>query len=302
MEIPRMQFGRVSVLFGEKNGKYPDGNQVIVTGTDTKAVFDTPLSANRFRAELEGAELVLLGHVHEDHTCGLHLLPQARVLAHAEDVEAIRSFEGLRRHYGYRDAVFEKMKEKIQEQFSFHLRPDAEAYQDGAVWELGGCRVRAVHLPGHTRGHSVLLVEPEGVAFLGDIDLSGFGPYYGDGTSDLRQFQRTLERVRELEASVWVTSHHKGVITDRETFLALLAAFTEKIAQRERAILAAIGDGGRTLEELAAQRFLYPPGYQDVYVEDAERRTIQEHLTALASEGRIVEEEGGRYRAISGQA
>lgn len=31
---------------------------------------------------------------------------------------------------------------------------------------------------GHTAGHSALLVAPKGVAFIGDIDLSGFGPYY----------------------------------------------------------------------------------------------------------------------------
>ena len=39
------------------------------------------------------------------------------------------------------------------------------------------------HMPGHTAGHTVLLVEPEGVAFIGDIDLTGFGPYYGDACS-----------------------------------------------------------------------------------------------------------------------
>ena len=30
-------------------------------------------------------------------------------------------------------------------------------------------RVRAVHLPGHTAGHCVLLVEPQGIAFIGDF-------------------------------------------------------------------------------------------------------------------------------------
>ena len=43
--IPRADFGRVTVFFGEKNGKYPDANQVIVRGSDTQAAFDTrPLS------------------------------------------------------------------------------------------------------------------------------------------------------------------------------------------------------------------------------------------------------------------
>ena len=99
-------------------------------------------------------------------------------------------------------------------------------YKDGAVWELGGSRVRAFHAPGHTAGHCVLLVEPEGVAFIGDIDLSGFGPYYGDASSSLGDFRQTLARVADIPAKVWVTSHHRGVYTDREHFARDLAAYT----------------------------------------------------------------------------
>ncbi len=31
--VRRLDFGRVSVFFGEKSGKYPDGNQVVVRGS-----------------------------------------------------------------------------------------------------------------------------------------------------------------------------------------------------------------------------------------------------------------------------
>ncbi|NIP74260.1 MAG: MBL fold metallo-hydrolase, partial [Gammaproteobacteria bacterium] len=72
--------------------------------------------------------------------------------------------------------------------------------------------VRAVHMPGHTRGHSVLLVEPGAIAFIGDIDLSGFGPYYADACSNLAEFRSTLERIEHLEARAWITFHHKGVV------------------------------------------------------------------------------------------
>ena len=71
-ETPRADFGRVSVFFGDKNGKYPDGNQVVVRGTDTHVVFDSPPVANRIGADFDKADLVVLGHVHEDHMAGLH--------------------------------------------------------------------------------------------------------------------------------------------------------------------------------------------------------------------------------------
>jgi glyoxylase-like metal-dependent hydrolase (beta-lactamase superfamily II) len=293
---PSLQFGPVSIYLGEKSGKYPDGNQLLVRGGDTLAAFDTPLVANRI-PELRAAELVILGHVHEDHIAGLHLLPRARVLAPQGDLEALRSWDGLARHYGYAPQALAAMKTKIEREFHYVARPDAEGYGDGAAWDLGGgVTVRALHMPGHTSGHSVLLVEPGGVAFIGDIDLSSFGPYYGDATSSLEAFRRTLRAVAQVPARVWITSHHKGAITERAAFLALLEAFAAKLEAREQAIAAHLGEAGpRTLEELAAHRFMYPRGHLDVFVEDAERRTIVQHLASLAAAGR-VREEAGRYR------
>jgi glyoxylase-like metal-dependent hydrolase (beta-lactamase superfamily II) len=184
----------------------------------------------------------------------------------------------------------------IERKFHYAPRPDAQAYKDGASWDLGGgVTVRAFHMPGHTSGHCVLLVEPGGIAFIGDIDLSSFGPYYGDATSSLAAFRRTLEAVKDIPAKVWITSHHKGVITDRETFLLLLKSFASRLDAREEAIAAYLGQHPSTLPELAAHRFVYPENLDDLYYADAERRTIEQHLEALARAGRSIDE-GGRWR------
>jgi glyoxylase-like metal-dependent hydrolase (beta-lactamase superfamily II) len=298
MSAATFEKGALTVYLGEKSGKYPDGNQVVVRGRDTRVAFDTPLVANRLQAELAGTDLVILGHMHEDHAAGLHLLPAARVLAHRADVAAVRGWDGLMKHYGYAPEVLERFRARIARDFHWVARPDAEAYDDGASWDLGGSRVSAFHLPGHTAGHCALLVEPEGVAFIGDIDLSSFGPYYGDATSSLADFRRTLERVKEIPATIWVTSHHKGVITERATFIALLEAYAAKLDRREQAIAAYLASHPSTLEELVAQRFLYPQGYALDFVDSAERRTTAQHLDALIARGR-VREDGGRYFAVS---
>jgi glyoxylase-like metal-dependent hydrolase (beta-lactamase superfamily II) len=295
--IARADFGRVSVFFGEKSGKYPDGNQVVVRGTDTRAAFDTPLVANRIGAELDEAELVVLGHVHEDHMAGLHRLRHAPVHVHELDLEAARSWEGLARHFGLSPSAQAAMLEKIEREFHYAPRPDAVGYSDGACWELGGSRVRAIHMPGHTSGHCVLLVEPEGVAFIGDIDLSGFGPYYGDATSQLAQFRRSLQRLPELPARIWVTSHHRGVYTERAAFLDALAAFAAKIDERSERLIALLREAPRTLTELVAIRLLYPLDYEAPWVLDVERRTISQHLDELLAEGRLAVDDEGRYRA-----
>lgn len=292
--------GPVTVCFGENHGKYPDGNQVIVRGRDATAVFDTPLSAPRWAQRLRAADVAILGHVHEDHVCGLDLIPDTPLYAPRADREAVASMEGMLRHYGYSAETSRAMREALPERYRFFPRPDAMAYDDGAVWELGGVRVRAVHLPGHTGGHSALVVEPQGIAFIGDIDLSGFGPYYGDACSHLDTFLDSLQRIRHLEARTWITSHHKGVIEERDTFLALLERFEGRIYRREEAICAELARAPRTVAELVAHRFLYPAGYRDIFVENAERRTITQHLERLAARGRAVAE-AGRWRLAAGR-
>jgi len=298
MAAPAIRLGPVSVYPGEKSGKYPDGNQVMVRGADTLVAFDTPLVANRMGSELLDADLVVLGHVHEDHITGLHRLRHAPVHVHEADVAAARSWEGLARHYGYSAPVLDGMRAMIERNFHYAPRPDAVSYADGACWELGGgVTVRAFHAPGHTSGHCVLLVEPGGIAFIGDIDLSSFGPYYGDATSSLAAFRRTLAAVPDIPAKIWITSHHKGVITERETFLTLLRAFASRLDAREEAIAQHLREQPSTLAELVAHRFVYPADRDDLYYADAERRTIVQHLEALARDGRIVDD-GGRWRPV----
>jgi glyoxylase-like metal-dependent hydrolase (beta-lactamase superfamily II) len=295
MEASVVDLGPARVYLGEKSGKYPDGNQVVVRGADTLVAFDTPLVANRLGPELLEADLVILGHMHEDHAAGLHRLPRAQVHAHEADVEAVRSWDGFSRHYGYSAPVLEDMLAKIRKEFHYVPRPDAQGYRDGASWDLGGgVRVTAFHMPGHTSGHCVLLVEPGGVAFIGDIDLSSFGPYYGDATSSLASFRRTLEKVKDIPAQAWVTSHHKGVIRDRGTFLELLGAFAARLDWREQAILDYIAQKPSTLEELVEHRFLYPKQVTELWVLEVERRTTLQHLEELAAAGK-VKDEGGRW-------
>jgi glyoxylase-like metal-dependent hydrolase (beta-lactamase superfamily II) len=294
--IPRADFGRVTVFFGEKNGKYPDANQVIVRGSDTQAAFDTPIVANHIGPEFDASDLVILGHVHEDHMAALHRLPKAPVHVHEADLAAAQSWEGLRAAYGSDESYVAEMLMRFQRDFFYTPRPDAIGYKDGAVWELGGSRVRAFHMPGHTAGHCALLVEPERVAFIGDIDLTGFGPYYGDASSSLSDFRRTLARVADIPAKVWVTSHHRGVYTDREKFLRDLAAYTRTLDAREQRLLDLLHESPKTLAQLVECRLLYPPGHQDLWVVDAETRSISSHLDEMLADGRVRRDEGGIYR------
>ena len=71
MDAHRRQLGRyTTVLFGHEQGKYPDGNSVLVRGTTGSVLIDPSLSARDVEPPLE-VDAVLLTHTHEDHAAGV---------------------------------------------------------------------------------------------------------------------------------------------------------------------------------------------------------------------------------------
>jgi glyoxylase-like metal-dependent hydrolase (beta-lactamase superfamily II) len=285
--------GRVTVLAGEGNGKYPHGNSLLVDGRHERVIVDPSLSLLS-RSRLPPVDRVLNSHCHEDHIAGNHLFPSVPWHLHELDLPGIRSLDGMMAIYGFAAEVGDAFRDVVVRDFHYTPRLDPVAFRDGDVFDLGDVRLRVVHAPGHTRGHSVFHLEPDDVLYLGDIDLSSFGPYYGDAWSSLEDFERTLRAVRAIEARWYATFHHIGVLEGREAFLARLDRFAAVIDDRERRLLDFLREP-RTLDEIAAHRFVYRPGDSVPYAEVVERRSMSQHVERLVRDGRLRTVEPGRW-------
>ena len=296
--LENREIGRVTVLFGERGGRYPHGNSLLVRGTEETVLIDPSLSVPPRRERLPPVDRVLLSHCHEDHLAGCFLFPDVPWHLHEEDLPGIRSLEGMMAIYGFPEPVHSAWQKAVVERFHFVPRDDAVPFRDGDTFDLGGSRIRVLHAPGHTRGHSLFRIEPEDVLYLGDIDLSSFGPYYGDAWSDLEAFEATLERVREIEAAHYATFHHIGVLDDRDEFLGRLERFAAVIRDRERRLLAYLCEP-RTLEEIAEHRFVYRPKDAVPFSQPVERRSMGQHLSRLMRRGIVREVEPGRFRRVA---
>jgi glyoxylase-like metal-dependent hydrolase (beta-lactamase superfamily II) len=62
--------------------------------------------------------------------------------------------------------------------------------------DLGSLKVKLVATPGHTPGHLSFFFPDEESLFLGDYDLTTFGPWYGDVYSGIEQ---TITSLRKLK-------------------------------------------------------------------------------------------------------
>lgn len=288
----------VLALIGTDASRYPYGTSLLVEGPEETLLIDPSLAiSERGGVPASRVDRMLVSHAHEDHLAGCHRFPDAALHAHHHDVVALRSLDALVDVYGMDADASAIWAPQLVERFHYEPRLDASGFDDGHTFDLGGgLRVEVVHLPGHTRGHCAFLVEPEGVLFVADIDLSAFGPYYGDHWSDLEDFERSLSRVREIDARWFVTFHHKGIVEGAEEFRRQVDAFGAVIGVREARLLEFLAEP-RSIDEVVAHRFVYRPGVQLVWADNVERRSMTMHINRLLRNGGVVEVEPGRYRA-----
>jgi glyoxylase-like metal-dependent hydrolase (beta-lactamase superfamily II) len=286
----------VTVVEGTDHGKYPHGNSVLVRGTLGTVLIDPSLTVYQAGGAGVDVDRILVSHAHEDHMMGLDRFASARVHVHHDDLLGVHSLDGLMQVYGMPASIEIDWRREVVETYAYSPRPDAVGFTDGEQFDLGGVTVTCVHLAGHTRGHSGFLVEPDGVFFVGDIDLTGFGPYYGDHWSSLVEFEESLVRVREFDASAYVTFHQKGVIEGRDTFIEMLDAFASVITRRDDAMVAFMAEP-RTIEDMVAHRFVYRRGVELLFADHVERTTARMHLDRLIERGAVVVVEPGLYRS-----
>jgi glyoxylase-like metal-dependent hydrolase (beta-lactamase superfamily II) len=302
-DLVDQKIGPVTILFGFENGKYPYGNSLIVNGSRQTAIIDPCLGVVARKEVLPSVDMVIHSHAHEDHIAGTHLFRGVPWHVHAMDALGLESIEGLMEIYGTPPGPgYDAFRQEIETAFYYPAGGEVQPFDEGHVFDLGNVTVTVLHTPGHTRGHCCFLIEwgedvSEKLVYLGDIELTGFGPYYGDAWSDLIDFEKSIERLKHVEAGWWLTFHHKGLIEGRDTFLAMLDQFEAMIQDRESRLLEFI-KAPRSMDEIVEHRFVYRPGQTGFIIDETERRSMGMHLDRLIAHGH-VKLSGGIYQLKS---
>lgn len=264
---------------------------------DIPTLIDTPLTVwfEPFAASLEQrpVHMILNTHFHRDHSGCNHLFPQAKVYAHGDDVPAMVSLESFIRCYGLDSYASPEVAEGLLARLNWHASPIDGLLQEGQIISLGKIDLKVIHTPGHTPGHCAFYWEETGILFSGDIDLTGFGPWYGNTNSDVTQVIQSIKKLIDLNPRM-ICSGHKGVID--HNIRGQLNKYLERVLDKESRILKALQQP-LTLEELVNRRIVYSrwgEPLQHYYF--FEKLSILAHLKRLIDMHQ-VEEHRGKFRA-----
>lgn len=292
-----LSFGPLRFIPGGKGGRYPYCHSLVIQGEGETWVVDPGANKVYFRelAQTRRVTRVFLSHFHEDHQKYNYLFPQAGFYIPGAEEAAFTSLEGIFRFMGIWDPQFQDYWRATLIR-DFHFRPLSRytLYVPGQRFTLGEVVLEIVPAPGHTPGHSCFFFPRQEVLFLADVDLTPFGPWYGDAASDLEAFATTLEHLRRLKTRTYLTAHEQGIFSWEE-FQAGLDYFQEVMEQREARLLHAL-ETPRTLPELVARRLVYGKAKEPQFVYDhMEGQMVRKHLARLERRGFISRDRQGYW-------
>jgi endoribonuclease LACTB2 len=202
---------------------------------------------------------VLLTHRHKDHLGGVkHLLEQ------------------------YPGTPVSKMIHKDTE-----LPDGITDLRDGQKIAGDGVTLVPIHTPGHASDHLCYFVPETKALFTGDLVLGGSTTVIPDEDGDLAQYMDSLRRILRLDVATIYPAHGPVI----ENAKALIKEYIAHRLERERQILAVMGDGRKTIPEMVKVIYAEVPEALHGYA----GQSVHSHLKKLKAEKRVREE------TVSGQ-
>ncbi|MFQ5710803.1 MAG: MBL fold metallo-hydrolase [Candidatus Geothermarchaeales archaeon] len=274
---------------GEGGGAFPHSNSLMIS--DEKGVLiDTGIGDSRLGALKPRVDVVLNTHCHVDHIRGNHLFSE--VWACGVESGAIRSFDAFKRFFGIWGQPMERVIEERLLSYGYRESRVEFEFSGGDVLDFGKTRWEVVLTPGHSPGHCCFYERERGILFSGDIDLTGFGPWYGWPNCSVDDFITSIELLMDMDINILASGHRRPIFSD---IASALRAYLGKIYAREEEILDFL-KGKHDLKQIVDKAFIYGSAQRrDWVLRVFEENMVRLHLERLIRAGK-VEFQGGTYR------
>lgn len=282
-------FGAAWFIPGENNGKYPFCHSVYIDGA---GILIDPASDRKRLEEIRdrhGVKAIWLSHWHEDHFMYLDLFGDVPLWISRADAPPLSDLEILLDWYGIADDEHRQYwRQFMLEQFNFRPRRPHGFLNGGEQIRLGDLTVDVIATPGHTPGHLAFFFREPAVLFLGDYDLTRFGPWYGDAHSSIEETITSIERLKQIPARVLLTSHETGIFERPSD--APWERYERVIHERESRLQQAL-DRPKSLDEIVNLYLIYGrPREPRAFYDFCERALIKKHIERLEQRGMVLRE------------
>jgi glyoxylase-like metal-dependent hydrolase (beta-lactamase superfamily II)/8-oxo-dGTP pyrophosphatase MutT (NUDIX family) len=216
---------------------------------------------------------IILTHVHPDHIAGVNALNAHLQTNHGKRIPV---------------AAHRSTAESLKGQFAVD-----RFIEDDEVIALNGSpaiRLRALHTPGHARGHLCFYDERTGALLSGD-NVVGFGSVLIDPPEgNMRDYLASLERMLALpNLSVMFGGHGPPIANPYEK----LQEYISHRLEREAKILEAVRAGAFSPKEIVARVYTDVSPKAHAMAE----RAVLAHLEKLEADGLVVPRSDDSYQA-----
>ncbi|MBN2153454.1 MAG: MBL fold metallo-hydrolase [Candidatus Lokiarchaeota archaeon] len=277
---------------GDNGARYPYSNALLVkTSKDNNAalMIDCGVGARiarKIRKEFNVTSIIL-SHWHEDHTVSSKTIRSARIYCHPADIPPLSDPVAFMRNYGVLGNEIEQQFTAFMESIGVEPLQGVQPLIPGPFQD-GDAALQVIHTPGHSAGHCCYYEPGRKIAFLSDIDLSKFGPWYGCLDSSLEDFVQSIRKIQSLNIDIAVPSHEgikegKAIKDGLDYFLGKIEERNDKVLTmlRERSPLLARDLYGRNIVYRNYDKF-------GDYLRHAEAIMVDLHVQYLLDAGKVA--------------
>ncbi len=282
-------FGPIWFIPGENKGKYPFCHSIYLEGPGI--LIDPASDRKRLMAlkDSPGVQAVWLSHWHEDHFLHLDLFEGVPLSITKADAPTLSSIEAFLNGYGVEPQDREMWRKLAVDMFHFRPRKPDQYLITNKSHLFGSLKIDILAAPGHTPGNIALHFPNQDVLFIGDYDLTPFGPWYGDVDSNIQQTIESVRMLRKFQATTILTSHEQGIFESPPDDI--WNRYLNVIAERENKLLEALSTPC-SMDDIVNKWIVYRKPREPLpFYTFAEKALMRKHLADLINREVVIKED-----------